>query len=344
MVSPFGNRVDTTTIEYMVPAVVDTVLRANTFTTAVLARAKEFRSAQELYPIKYQKGVAGTSFAGFDTLPTSASDTRVNMTYNPRFYTVNVALPGTELAVNNTAQKVLDLAEIEMKSRAQDMADDIGTLLYGTGTGNSNKDFLGLGAIVDDGSVVPTIGGLSRSQYPTLNSTVTASGGTLTLLKMRNLYNAIADATIIPTTIYSTYEISALYESLLQPQERIMKDVNMASNFKGFTGFKAMEYVGMPFLQDRKCTAQTLFMLNEEYLDFKALKNVPQEVGGAPVPVATKLMKGNSYNEVPNLGFFWSGWIKPANSWSLNSFIVLAGQLLTDNPRRHGKLTGVTSA
>jgi 16S rRNA C967 or C1407 C5-methylase (RsmB/RsmF family) len=219
----FTNRVDTVTLDFLVPRVVDTVLRGNTFTTSMLAKTKKFRSSTMDFPIKYQKGISGTSFAGFDTLPTSASDTRVLMIYNPRFYANNVALPLTEIAANATVQKVMDLATVEMRSRAQDCADDIGTLLYGTGTGNSNKDFLGLAALVDDGTTVSTIGGLSRTTYPTLAGTVTASGGTLSLAKMRTLFNAIADATVVPTSSYTTYAVSALYESLLQPQERIMK-------------------------------------------------------------------------------------------------------------------------
>lgn len=293
--------------------------------------------------IKYQKGVAGTSFSGFDVLPTSASDVRVLMVFNPRFYATNVALPGTDIAANNTIQKVMDLATVEMRGRAQDLADDVGTLFYADGTGNGNKDFLGLGALVDDGNSVATIGGLSRSTYSTLQSTVTASSGTISLLKMRTLYNAIADATVIPTTAYTTYVVSALYESLLQPQERIMKDVNIASNFKGYTGFKTMEFAGMPVIPDRKATSGTLFFLNEEYLDFYALPTAIPQFGGESVPVASKLFVGNSYNEVGSLGFSWTGWIKSTNQFAFNSFIVLGGNLITDNPRRHGKLTGISA-
>lgn len=339
----FTNRVDTLTLNYLVPQVVDTVLRANVFATAMLAKTKKFRSSTMDFPIKYQKGVAGQSFAGFDLLPTSASDTRVLMVYNPRFYAINVALPGTEIAANNTIQKVMDLATTEMRGRAQDMADDIGTLLYADGTGNANKDFLGLAALVDDGTSVSTIGGLSRSTYPTLASTVTASAGTISLAKMRTLYNAIADATVVPTTSYTTYTIWQLYESLLQPQERIMKDVKIAENFKGYTGFKTMEFAGLPVIPDRKCTSGVLFFLNEEYLDFYALPTAIPQFGGEAVPVASKLFVGNSYNEVGSLGFSWTGWIKSTNQFAFNSFITLGGNLITDNPRRHGKLTGITS-
>jgi hypothetical protein len=337
----FDNQVDTLTLEWIVPQVVDTVLRANTFTTALLSKTdKKFKAATQDFPIKYQTGTAIQSFSGFDTLPTTASNTRVLMQYNPRFVAANVALPITDIAANNTLQQVLDLAEVEMKSRAQDLADGIGTMLYSDGTGNSNKDFLGLAAIVDDGTSVTTIGNLSRSTYPTLDGTVTASGGTLSLLKLRTLFNAIQDATVQPTSNYMAYTVASYYEQLLQPQERIMKDVQVAKNFKGFTGFKTLEYIGMPILGDRKAPSGVWFMLNEDYLDFYEL-GIPEGFGEA-VGVKYEKIVGNSYDEVDSMGFSWTGWIKSFNSFSVNSFIVLGGQVCTDNPRRHGKLTGIT--
>lgn len=339
----FSNRVDTLTLDWLVPAVVDTVLRENVFTLRMLQKVKKFKSSTMDFPIKYQAGVSGSSFLGFDLLPTSASDTRVLMVYNPRFYAENVALPLTDVLANNTVQKVLDLAEIEMKSRAQDMADSIGTILYSDGTANSNKDFLGLGAIVDDGNSVASIGGLSRSTYTTLQSTVTASGGTLTLAKMRTLFNNIADQGVEPTIVLTTRPVWALYEQLLQPQERIVKEMNMAPNFKGFTGFTKLEWAGMPVIADRKCTSGVMFMLNEDYLDFYALPAATKEFGGEPVSVASRYIEGNAYNEVDSLGFSWTGWIKSYNQLAFNSYIVLGGNLMSANPRRHGKLTGVTS-
>ena len=47
---------------------------------------------------------------------------------------------------------------------------------------------LGLAALVDDGTSVSTIGGISRSTYTTLKGTVTASSGTLTLAKLDTLW------------------------------------------------------------------------------------------------------------------------------------------------------------
>jgi hypothetical protein len=347
----YNNVVDTLTLEDIVPQVVDTVLRTNTFATKMLTKPKKFRAATQDFPIKYQTGTAVQSFQGFDTLPTSFTDTRVLMKYNPKFIEANVALAATDIAANNTYRQILSLVQVEMMSRAQDLADAVGTMFYADGTGNSSKDMLGLGAIVDNGNSVATIGGLSRSTYTTLQSTVTASGGVLTLYKMRTLYNAIGDAGAWPTMGLTDFTTWALYEQLLQPQERIYKDITIAKNFKGYTGFDIMAnglaFGNLTIIPDRKCTAGVLFELNEDFIHFWALP-VLEGAGegsmvGKPVKVGGKLFQGNQYDAAENLGFFWTGWIKATSQLAYNSFVVLGGNLLTDNPRRQGKLTGITS-
>jgi len=337
----FDNVVDTLTLEEIMPRVVDTVLRSNTFATKMLSKTKKFGAATMDFPIKYQVGTAIQSFLGFDQLPTSFTDTRVLLKYNPKFVAANVALAGTDLIANNTAAKVLDLTKVEMQSRAQDLADGLGTMMWADGTGNSSKDILGLAAIVDDATSVSTIGGLSRSTYTTLKSTVTAAS-TLSLATMRTLYNNIADATIAPSRTYTDYPSWALYEQLLQPQEKIYKEVNIVPNYKGYEGFSGLMYAAMEIVPDRKATTGVMVMLNENFIDFYGLDaDLAQFEGSRKVDVAGKLFTGNQYNEVSNLGFYWTGFIKTNNQFAFNSFIILAGNLCTDNPRRHGKLTGI---
>jgi len=265
------------------------------------------------------------------------------MKYNPAFNESNVALATTDVAANNTLRKVLDLTEIEMISRAQDLADSIGTQFYGSQS--LATDFLGLGNIV---SSTGTIGGLSRSTYTTLASTVTASGGTLSLFKMRTLFNAIADGEVQPNESFTDYGTWALYESLLQPQERIAKEagVNPAPNFKGYTGYRSLMFAGLPITPDRKCTSGSLYFLNMDFLNFFTLDMLggldKGGYSGEKVKVGSKLFLGSQYTPDENFGFFWTGFIHATNALAWNSFIVVAGNLISANPRRQGVLTGIT--
>lgn len=347
----WGNRVTTTTQDKIIPKVVDTVLNSNVFATRILNKAEKWSGEKVKYPIKHAKNATGSSFSGFDTFSTNATNNRVNLEYEPKFYKISVALPLTELSVNATEDKVIDLAKIECASAAQDMADDIGTLFYSDGTGNSSKDFLGLGAIVDDGNTIATIGGQARATYSTLASTVTASGGSLSLAKMSTLYNNVSSGSQTPTVGVCSETVFGLYEQLLQPQERIAKTVDMVktrgakglnsgSGLVGGTGFTGLYYKGFPILADEKATSGVLFFLNENFIHWVALP----VFGTQPAKYKATDIEGNDYGaEVTGLGFSWSDWIRPTNAATLVSHIYLGGELTTDNPKRQGKLTGITS-
>jgi len=327
--------------------VVDLVLNSNVFATRMLTQAKRFNGERMKFPVKHAKNTTGASFAGFDTFSTSATDNRVNLEFVPKFYKITTALPLDELSANATEEKVIDLAKLELASTAQDMADDIGTLFYGTGAG---KDFLGLESIVDDGTNASTYGTLSRTTYnPQLRSTVTASSGVLSLAKMSTLYNAVTSGSQKTTLGLCSEAIFSLYEQLLSPQERIAKDVSMmkaggnmgkaGTGMIGGTGFTGLYYKGFPILADEKATSGVLYFINEDYMDFYAL---PMAMT-TPIAYRSQDIEGNDASDVQGLGFSWSDWLKPTNSASIVGHIYLGGELLSTNPRRHGKLTGVTS-
>jgi len=338
---PFGNRLTSVTNDKLLPKLVDTILNGNVLATRLLAGAKKWRGGSKLkQPIKVAKNNTTTSFSGYDILPTNGSDTRVQLEFEPKFSQITVSLPLDELSVNQSDEDaIIDLATIEIASAAQDFSDDIGTMLFGDGTGNSGKDFLGLGAIIDDGSVAATIGGQSRATYTGLQSTVIVSGGTLTLAKMSTLYNSVTSGLQKPTLGITTEAVWSLYEQLLQPQERIAKDVPMMKGGTvGGTGFTGLFYKGFPILSDEKSTSGALFFINEDYLDFYALPMAMTK----PVNYSFASIDGTQTSQVKGLGFSWSDWILPANAAAIVGHIYLGGQLVSFNPRRHGKLTGIT--
>lgn len=342
MAVAFGARVTTTTQDEILPKLVDTVLNSNVFATRMLSRAKKWGFGEQVrQPIKVSKNATGQSFSGFDTFSTSATNNRVNLSYPPAFYQITVALPLTELSVNKSDAKVLDLAAIELASAAQDMADDIGTLFYADGTGNSNKDFLGLGAHVDDGGDVGTIGGQSRSTYTTLQSTDTAaSGGVISLAVLQTLFTDVSSGSIKPTIGIATEAVWNFIWRLIQPQERIVKDEPMIrKGLPGSAGFSAIFFNGVPIVADEKQTAQRFYWLNEDFLEFYALPLALTQ----PISFRSQDIKGNDYSNVQGLGFSWSDWIKPSNSASVVGHVYLGGELCGWNPKRHGRITGITT-
>lgn len=339
MTELYGQRIQTTVQTKYLPFVVDTALNSNVLFQRVVRGSKKWSGRTLRVPIKVSKNTTGQSFRGFDTFSVAATDNRQFMEFTPSWYQITCALPGDELAVADTDEKILDVMKLTIQSDTEDMADDLGTIFYADGTGNSSKDPLGLAALVDDGNSVSTIGGLSRSTYTTLASTVTASSGTLTLAKVDTLWAAVTSGAQKPTAIYTTETIFNLYGQLLRPQERINKEATkMKGGLFGTTGFTALDYNGKPVIMDEKCTSGAFIMVNEDYVDFYGLTAFKAK------PVAYKSqIKGNDYDAPLGLGFSWSDWIMPANANAVVGHIYFGGQFITTNPKRHGKLTGITS-
>lgn len=336
----FGERITTTTQDKLLPKVCDTILNSNVLAQRILSQPKKWSGENLKVPVKIAKNSNGGSFDGFDTFEPSASNTRRNLQFDPRFYRHTVSLPLTDISVNMTAERVIDLVALELESTAEDMADSVGDLFYADGTGNENKNFLGLGALVDDGTNVATIGGLSRSTWATLASTLTASGGTLTLAKMATLYNAVTSGSQKPTIAMATEAVFSFYEELLEPRNIINNvPLKKGEGLTGQAGFTSIMYKGVPVTMDEKQTSGRLDFLNEDYLSWHGLPVAMTE----SIKYAPDLIEGNDYGSIiRNLGFSWSGWIKPSNSAAIVGHIFLGGNFITKNPKRHGALTGIT--
>ena len=158
MAELYGQRIQTTVQTKYLPFVVDTILNSNVFFQRIVRASKNWSGRTLRSPVKVSKNTTGQSFRGFDTFSTEATDNRQFLEFTPSFYQITVALPGDELSVADTEDKVLNLMKLTIQSDTEDMADDLGTLFYADGTGNSSKDPLGLAAIVDNGDAVGTIG------------------------------------------------------------------------------------------------------------------------------------------------------------------------------------------
>jgi len=353
----FTNRVTTITQDTILPKVFDNILSDNFAAFRFISNGSKWSGETLKRPVKLVKSTLGGSFSGLDTHSTATVESRRTMSFNLKAYEIPVAIAGLDRLVNATEAQVIDLVKAEMESAAQDAMDDIADAFYGDGTGNSSKDFEGLQNLVDDGTTASTIGGLSRTTWTSLAGTRTASGGAMTLTKLGALYIAVAGGSAQrqkPTIISSDETVWNLYEALLSPTVQAGYQMNgypmvtrrsrgaiAAGEFKGGMGFTSLIYRGVPWVADEKdSNGQTVWMLNENYLDWYGLKD----------PEMTSVSFGNThegtYNEAPtnNTGLQISNFLKPVNQYGEIGHIYLFGNLVTFQPRRHGRLTGVTSS
>ena len=318
------------------------MLRDNYFFGKIMQKTKKWNGSQMVFPIKYQKGVASVAFNGFDLLPITQQPVSVNMTFYSTFIATNVALAGSDLSINATPMQTLNLMKVTMESRAQDAADDIGNFLQGDGTSFGGKAPNGLANTVDNGTVAPTYGGLSRATYSGLNATVTASGGTISLVKVRTIWNSISDGPVIPDFIVTDYTTWGYFEQLQTSYQRNQSDFQPNSKYTAQTsGYTEQRWDGMIISRDKKITTGYFYMLNLKYLEWYGLKWWE----GERVSPKAKDIEGNVYEDkiyAPGDTFTWTGMIKAYNQGTVNGFMIVGGQLICLSPFRQGVLTGIT--
>ncbi|KKN56843.1 hypothetical protein LCGC14_0568250 [marine sediment metagenome] len=345
----FDEVVKTTTQDEIVPTVVDSILNSNVLTMRLLGNPKPWVGELMKFNVKVSKSTAGGSFDGFDTFSTTRTNNRVQMQFNVKGFYQSVVLSNMERAVNNTAAKVLDLLGLEMESAKDDMIDGIGTTFYSDGTGNGSKDFTGLAAAVDDGSVAATYGGLNRSvTYTTLQSSVTTGIGNLTLAAMATSFDAATVGSDKPTIIVTTEAVWSFYEQLLQPTVRAGYDAGgfaqvtktgTAQNrgaLKGEIGFDALWYRGVPMVKDEKCTAGYMYFLNENYLGWYNLPHPDNKMQSG-----SSMIEGYYAEEGPK-PISWTGLKDPINQDAVIGQFILYGELVNRNPNRSSVMQGIT--
>jgi hypothetical protein len=272
----------------------------------------------------------------------------------------SIVIPGIEAAINgNTESQVIKLLTAKMDEAKISMADAIGSELYGFGLG---KAFDGLGNIIDDGTNTPAIGGLSRTTYPFLKADVTAvQNGVLTLSYLSSEFDnasAASSTSESPTLGLTTKAIWTFVEGLMQPMlsakyestavkgyDRVDGKTPMGTSvpmgsteLSGAGGFISLSWRGRPMVADDKATTGTLFWVNEKYLDFATQKSPELREIGSTV----EAMEG-FYEDVPfPSAFQFRDLMSSVNQLGQVGVVILLGNLIERQPRRNGKLIGIT--
>lgn len=256
----------------------------------------------------------------------------------------NIALAGSDLSVNRTQEKVLDLMKVTMEARAQDAADDIGNFLQGDGSTFGGKAPMGLLGIVDDGTDLANYGGLARATYTGLNAyTTTATNGIITLLQLRTMWNNISDGPVAPDVAITDYTTWGYIENLLNSFQRNNYNQGDFKSMQAGAAYRTLMWDGIEIFRDKKITSGYLYMLNMDFMFWSSLKWWEGEaISPKAVDVEGNVYESSHYS--PKGAFTWTDWIKAYNQLTLNGYIVLGGQTICTAPFRQAKITGITGS
>ncbi len=249
------------------------------------------------------------SYSGYETLSLTPQEGISAAEYDWKQYGASIAISGIEEAKNNGEHAIIDLLEAKIMQAEESMREGFNQMFFADGTGNSGKNWNGLGNIVESGN---TLGGIDSSAVGNefWRSYEENTAGALTLLQMATAYNSVSVGNDHPDLILTTQTLFEKYESLLQPQLRYT-DTKTAE-----AGFQNLLFKGAPIMYDVHAPAGTMFFINSKYL---------------------KLV-GHS-----DKWFAQTDFVRPENQDARFALIMCYGNLVCSNRKKQGKLTAKTA-
>ena len=304
-----------TTLKNYVPKLTDNIFSARPLFYA-LTNGQTIRrisgGAKIVVPVIYGTNSTAGSYSGTDTIDTTAQTGISAAEYDWKQYAATVTISGVEEAKNNGEAQLIDLLEGKIFQTQETIIENMNTMLFGNGTGNSNKDWLGLSALVGS---TGSPGGIDATDADNSwwRSAVTNQGSSaITLASMATLYNNCSVGNDQPTIGITGQNQYEAYEALLVDQIRYT-DTDMADG-----GFQNLLFKGCPLTFDGTLAGEgKLYFLNTKYLQLVA----HSDVWFKPTP-----------------------FVRPTNQDAVYSQLLCYGELTTSNRARQGFMYGITPA
>ena len=260
-------------------------------------------------PLIYGQNSTVGSYSGYDSIALTAQAGITAAEYDWKQYAASIAISGIEEAKNNGEQEIINLLEAKIMQAEESMREGFNTMFFADGTGNSGKDWNGLGNIVEASG---TVGGINRAtagnEY--WRSYEENTAGALTLAQMSTAYNSVSVGNDHPDMVLTTQTLFEKYEALLQPQLRYT-DTKTAD-----AGFQNLLFKAAPVVYDEHCTAGVVYFLNSKYLT----------------------LVGHS-----GKWFEQTAFVRPEDLDARYALIMCYGNLTCRNAAKQGKLTAKTA-
>jgi hypothetical protein len=258
-------------------------------------------------PLIYGENSTVASYSGYDTISLTPQSGITAAEFDWKQYAASVAISGIEEAKNNGEQAMVNLLEAKIMQAEESMKEGFNSMFFGDGTGNSSKDWNGLGNLVESGNSVGGINSATETWWRSYEENTVAA---LSLAQMTTAYNSVSVGNDHPDMILGTQTLFEKYESLLQPQLRYT-DTKTAD-----AGFQNLLFKAAPVAYDVDCPAGNMYFLNSKYI--------------------TLVGHSDKWFEV-------TPFIRPENLDARYSLIMCYGNLTIRNRKRQGKLTAKTA-
>lgn len=299
-------QVSAVTRDLFIPKMVDNIFNSNGLLYRFHKRGTRLDGGMKIrQPILYAKTTAGGSYSGSDPLNVTDNEQFTDAYYDWKQQYVNITISRLDELKNSGKSQVMNFVQMKVKAAEKTMKDNMGTDLFGDGTGNSSKAIDGLAIAIDSAG---TYGGIARGSYAWWEAVEDSTTAIVSLPNIRTMLGNLTIDNDKPTLIITTQANYNRTYNLFTPQQRFV-DGGMAK-----AGFTTILVEDIPLLVDSHCTANYMYCLNENYLDFVTHQDE---------------------------NFRFEPFIKPVNQNASSAKVYWAGNLTSSGCRLQGKFTAL---
>lgn len=272
-------------------------------------RVKDYAGGQTIVePLIHGINSTFSSYSGYDTLAVTAQTGITAAVYTPQQAYVSVAIDGFSQMLNAGPEEVIDLLEAKMMQATETVTQEMDEMLITSdGTGNGGKDWLGLAALVGDGTYGPAFtGGIDASDALNVwwRSQIDDVGtGALILSDMNTMTNDCSNGVDRPDLILTSQKQFEAYENLLAPQQ-MFRDQSIAN-----AGFRNLLYKDIPIVYDGNVADDDMYFLNSKYIKLRPNRRT---------------------------WFTTTPFVRPHNQDAIYAQILMGGQQTVNNRARQG--------
>jgi hypothetical protein len=250
------------------------------------------------------------SYDGYDPIDVTPQDGFGYAEYSWKQYAGAVTIDGRTEAVNEGSARIIAILEAKFEQLRVSTQQAFDAMLWGDGTGNASKNFLGLQAIV---AATGILGGIDSSTETWWKSKVVTGAISLaTVAGIKTLNSVLNSLKIVgsrPDFEFTTQANFESYEALAVPNITFT-DLKMAD-----LGFESVAHKGSELMYHDNVPTASWYFLNTDHLEF--------------------VQKDNRWMKL--LPFR-----APVNQDAKTAMVVSMGNLITDQRRAHGVCTNVS--
>lgn len=309
----------------------------NQHTTTLSMIEKTIGEGKGIYfDAKVARGTSAGSYGSGADITGDDNDIEVPANLPWKYNKAEFKVTGDALAAAATAGPAAygNLFGKAIKDATVNLSVALASQIFGDGTGNSNKDLTGLGAIVAD---TGTYAGIDRGTYSTWRSSVLANSGTLRSLSVTLLRQAekksFSATGMVPTVYVMGPDLYEAYEGLFDSSKRFNNPQVYSS---ADAGIAQLFFKGVPVIRDIYCPANKVYALNTNFLEFRQLK---------PVVMADGIQLVQAQDTITNadgsIGIQVAIEMLGKSGDNYKGFIKVYGNLVTERPNAHAVIADV---